>query len=145
MNVSDPGEVEEALDADRVWYQGSCHCRGVRFAVAATRHLKITICNCGICSMSGHMELMIPEERFRLFSGQELLQSYQYGTRISNHTFCRVCGIKPFYRPRSHPVGYFSANARCLDLSPAESVDYVEFDGQNWEESMAAGLHVITE
>jgi hypothetical protein len=42
-------------------------------------------------------------------------------------------------------VGYFSVNARCLDLSQAEHIEYVQFDGQNWEESIAAGLHVITE
>jgi hypothetical protein len=135
----------DQAEAERVWYEGSCHCRAIRFAAAATRNLTITVCNCSICSMSGHQELMVPEERFRLHCGAEFLTTYQYGTRISRHTFCRICGIKPFYRPRSHPVGYFSVNARCLDLSQAEHIEYVQFDGQNWEESIAAGLHVITE
>ena len=139
------GSAQASDGIERVWYEGQCHCGAVRFAAAASRKLTITVCNCSICSMSGHNELMVPDKRFRLYTGQEFLTSYRYGTRISDHTFCQVCGIKPFYRPRSHPVGYFSVNARCLDLASAEHVVYVEFDGQHWEESIAAGKHVITE
>jgi hypothetical protein len=39
----------------------------------------------------------------------------------------------PFYRPKSHPVGYFSVNARCLDLSFAEPIEWSEFYGRNWQ------------
>ncbi|WP_238783697.1 GFA family protein [Streptomyces monomycini] len=95
--------------------------------------------------MSGHQELMIPEERFQLHQGQEFLKPYRFGNKIADHTFCSVCGIMPFYRPRSHPTGFFSVNARCLNLALSEKIDYVEFDGQNWEESIAAGKHVLTE
>jgi hypothetical protein len=130
---------------ERVWYDGHCHCEGVQFSVYASRKLTITLCNCSIHAMSGFQELMVPEERFKLHRGEEYLKPYKYGARIADHTFCVVCGIRPFNRPRSHPTGYFSVNARCLDLSPAETVEYVEFDGQNWEESIAAGTHVITE
>lgn len=128
-----------------LWYEGRCHCGNIRFAAAATRQLTITLCNCPICFMSGHQELMVPESRYRLHAGQEFLKPYRFGDRKADHTFCAVCGIMPFYRPRSHPEGYFSCNARCLDLSAAERVDYVEFDGKNWEASIAAGLHVLTE
>lgn len=137
--------MSEDLSIERVWYHGRCHCEGVRFSVLLSRNLTITLCNCTICSMSGHQELMVPEDRFKLLQGQDLLSVYQYGTRISRHTFCRVCGIKPFYRPRSHPTGYFSVNARCVDLSSAVNIVYVDFDGQNWEDSIAAGKHMMTE
>ncbi|AKN70375.1 aldehyde-activating protein [Streptomyces sp. PBH53] len=130
---------------ERVWYHGQCHCGGVKFSAAASRNLTITLCNCGICYKSGHQELMIPEERFELHQGQEFLKPYRFGNKIADHTFCAVCGIMPFYRPRSHPTGFFSVNARCLDLGAAVNIEYVEFDGQNWEESIAAGKHVLTE
>ncbi len=130
---------------DLVWYIGSCHCGGVKFEAAATRNLLITECNCGICYKSGHQELMVPEARFKLHSGQEYLKPYRFGDCIADHTFCVVCGIMPFYRPKSHPVGYFSVNARCLDLSPAKDIEYVQFDGKNWAQSIAKGEHRITE
>ena len=47
--------------------------------------------------------------------------------------FCGICGIKSFYRPRSHPDGY-SVNFRCLDAEDFRSVLTTEFDGRNWEQ-----------
>lgn len=136
-------KIEE--DKARIWYIGQCHCANIKFEASATRNLTITLCNCGICFKSGHQELMVKEEHFKLHCGQEFLKPYRFGNCIADHTFCVVCGIMPFYRPRSHPTGYFSVNARCLDLSQAEHIEYVEFDGQNWAESIAAGKHKLTE
>jgi len=132
-------------EIERVWYNGSCHCGNIKFDVSASRNLTITLCNCGICFMSGHQELMIPEERFVLHQGQEFLKPYRFGNKIADHTFCVVCGIMPFYRPRSHPTGFFSVNARCLDLTPALHKEYVDFDGKNWAAAIAAGQHKLTE
>ena len=143
MTNDKESQVEENID--RVWYIGQCHCGSVKFEASATRNLTITLCNCKICFMSGHQELMVTEERFKLHCGLEHLKPYRFGNCIADHTFCVVCGIMPFYRPRSHPTGFFSVNARCLDLVHAENIEYVDFDGQNWEESIAAGKHVITE
>ena len=131
-------------DQERTWHDGQCHCGSVRFSVSLTSTLTVTLCNCGICYMSGHQELMLPEKYFRLHQGQEFLKPYRFGTMVADHTFCVVCGIMPFYRPRSHPTGYFSVNARCLDLGFAEKVEYAEFDGRNWEASIAAGQHKLT-
>jgi hypothetical protein len=138
-------QKREVDEIERVRCEGSCHCGGVQFSVLLSRNLTITLCNCGICYKHGHQELMIPEERFELHRGQEFLKPYRFGNRIADHTFCAVCGIMPFYRPRSHPEGFFSVNARCLDLGFADNVEYVEFDGQNWEASIAEGKHLITE
>jgi len=141
------------------WVDGSCHCEGVYFQVALTSRVTVTLCNCRICYMSGHEEILVPETRFRLIRGSELLREYRFGTMTADHTFCSRCGVMPFYRPRSHPEGYRSVNARCLlgggavalrrgdkfDLSIGESVEFTQFDGQNWEQSMREGSHVITE
>ena len=142
--TDEKNQVDE-FEIERVWYKGQCHCGNVKFEAAASRNLTITICNCRICFMSGHQELMVPESRFKLHSGQEFLKPYRFGDRIADHTFCVVCGIMPFYRPKSHPTGFFSVNARCLDLTAALHKEYVDFDGQNWAKSIAEGKHKLTE
>jgi len=53
---------------------------------------------------------------------------------VARHTFCKVCGVKPFYVPRSNPDGY-SVNVRCLDKSTIKSVSILPFDGKNWEDN----------
>lgn len=136
--------TEHVPAGDRTWRDGACHCENVRFSVELTRNLTITVCNCGICHKSGHQELMVPEDRFVVHAGHEFLKPYRFGTKVADHTFCVVCGVMPFYRPRSHPEGFFSVNARCLDLGFADTVEYVEFDGQNWEASISAGTHRLT-
>lgn len=120
-----------------LWHTGRCHCGGVRFEVEAPAVLDVVRCNCSICSMSGFLHLLVPAERVRLLAGSELLTTYQFGRGIARHTFCRICGIKPFYRPRSNPSG-FSVDVRCLDRSTIARVDVRDFDGRHWEESIRA-------
>jgi hypothetical protein len=117
------------------WLEGSCHCSGARFRVrlASNRALQ---CNCSICSKKGFINLIVKPEDFDLLRGEELLSSYRFNTRIAEHRFCSVCGIHPFSRPRSHP-GSFDANGRCLDVG-LEALEVREFDGRNWEESVAS-------
>ncbi len=62
------------------------------------------------------------------------MTTYTFHTGVAQHYFCKVCGIKSFYIPRSHPDGV-SVNARCLDLGTVESMTVVPFDGQHWEEA----------
>ncbi|WP_217177611.1 GFA family protein [Streptomyces sp. AC495_CC817] len=130
-----------AAGARTIPTHGSCHCGGVEFEVLLGSSVLITLCTCGICFMSGHQEILVPEEEFTLLRGADHLKPYRFGVRIADHTFCVVCGIMPFYRPRSHPEGFFSVNARCLDLSGVSERTYVEFDGRDWEASMAANSH----
>ena len=112
-------------------YAGSCHCGAVRFEVEAPEDIEAERCNCSICRMSGFLHLILPRSRFRLISGEDGLTTYTFNTGVARHTFCRTCGIKPFYTPRSNPDGV-DVNVHCLEPSP-RSVTIVEFDGQNWE------------
>lgn len=113
-------------------YQGSCHCRAVTFEVEAPETIEAERCNCSICSKSGYLHLIVPLKQFRLLSGREALTTYTFNTGIARHTFCKVCGVKPFYTPRSNPDG-IDINVHCLDTRPA-SLTIVEFDGQHWEQ-----------
>lgn len=117
-------------------HRGGCHCGKVRFEIEAPEDLEVLECNCSICQKLGYMHLMVPRAQFRLVSGKDSLISYQFNTRAANHLFCRVCGVKSFYMPRSHPND-FSINARCLDDGTVQMMTVTPFDGQNWEEAAA--------
>ncbi len=113
-------------------HRGGCHCGRVRFEVDAPAELLVQDCNCSLCRMSGYWHLIVPAARFRLLSGQDDLVEYTFNTGVARHRFCRVCGIKSFYIPRSNPDGV-DVNARCLDEGTVASIEIEAFDGRNWE------------
>ena len=77
----------------------------------------------------------LPAERFQLLTDRGALREYTFNTGVARHWFCGNCGIKSFYRPRSHPDG-ISVNVRCLDLSTATDVIIEPFDGEHWEDNV---------
>ena len=121
-------------------FEGSCHCGRVRFRVRADLDT-IGECNCSMCERTGYLHLIVPASRFRLVQGQESLTSYSFNTGVAKHLFCKVCGVRPFYVPRSNPDG-FSVNVRCLSRATIRSVVVLPFDGKNWEAGAAALAHL---
>lgn len=117
-------------------FEGGCHCGRVRFRIAADL-ARVTECNCSICTKKGFLHLIVPPGQFELLSGAEDLTAYRFHTGTATHTFCRHCGIHPFYVPRSDP-DKIDVNARCLDNVDLAQLRPHFFDGQNWEEAMAA-------
>jgi hypothetical protein len=115
--------------------QGGCHCGAVRFEAEAPDGARLLDCNCSICVRTGFLHLIVPERDFRLLSGADALTEYRFGTGAALHLFCRICGVKSFYRPRSHPDSV-SINARTLEAPPEFPVG--PFDGRNWEAARAA-------
>jgi hypothetical protein len=113
-------------------HRGGCHCGRVRFEVNAPADLVLSHCNCSICRMTGFLHLIVPRGDFKLLHGDGDLTTYAFNTGVAKHYFCRHCGIKSFYVPRSNPDGY-SVNARCLDPRTVASTTIEPFDGQNWE------------
>lgn len=120
-------------------YEGSCHCEAIKFLVEAPEELEVDECNCSICSKVGFLHLIVPQSKFEMIAGAEYLTHYRFNSKIADHTFCRVCGVKPFYVPRSNPDG-ISVNARCLQTEP-KAMRIVPFDGQNWEQNAADLAH----
>ena len=113
-------------------YQGSCHCQAVKFEVEAPQEVECERCNCSICEKVGFIHLIVPKAKFRLLQGQDQLSTYTFNTGVAKHHFCKNCGVKAFYIPRSNPDGV-DVNLRCLDTRP-ETVTIVDFDGQHWEQ-----------
>jgi hypothetical protein len=120
-------------------YSGSCHCGAVRFSVEAPEDVEVEDCNCSICRMSGFLHLIVPKSKFKLLSGEQNLSLYTFNTGVAQHYFCKTCGIKPFYIPRSNPNGV-DVNVRCLDVPP-RNLRIVPFDGSNWEQNAHTLAH----
>lgn len=121
-----------------ITHRGGCHCGRVKYEVIAPARIRVNQCNCSICSKSGYLGLLVPKQRFKLLCGEEHLSTYTFNTGVAKHLFCSQCGIKSFYRPRSHPDG-FNVNARCLDPATIEDMEIIPVDGQNWEKRYPKG------
>jgi len=119
-------------------YKGGCHCGAVKFEVEAAEEPEVSECNCSICSKSGYLHLIVAKNKFHLLTGEDNLANYTFDTHEAKHLFCKTCGIKSFYIPRSHPDG-FSVNVRCLDDDIIKNIDIEQFDGKNWE----ANIHKL--
>ena len=112
-------------------HKGGCHCQAIQFEVEAPKVIEADLCNCSICKKSGFLHLIVPKRHFTLLKGEESISTYTFNTGVAKHTFCKHCGVKPFYTPRSNPDGV-DINVHCLDGENLQ-VHITEFDGQNWE------------
>jgi len=132
---------DNASTVPLVTHRGGCHCRRVRFEVDAPAALQALDCNCSICRMTGFLHLIVPASRFRLLAGEDALTEYRFNTGTARHLFCRHCGIKAFYVPRSHPDGW-SINVHCLDAGSVERVEITTFDDNDRDAATAAVAHL---
>lgn len=124
-----------------VLHRGGCHCGRVRFEVEAPANIAALDCNCSICRMTGFLHLIVPAARFRLLAGGDALTEYTFNTGAAKHRFCRHCGVKSFYIPRSHPDGV-DVNVRCLDTGTIASVGITAFDDADRDAATAAIAHL---
>lgn len=122
-------------------HRGGCHCRRVRFEIDAPAALDTLDCNCSMCRMTGFLHLIVPASRFRLIEGESELSEYRFNTGTARHLFCRHCGVKAFYVPRSHPDGW-SVNVRCLDPGTVAELRITPFDDNDREAATAAIAHL---
>lgn len=115
--------------------QGGCHCGTVRYeAEVPEPPVEALECNCSVCRMTGFLHIIVAHDRFKLLAGGDALGSYRFGSGKAEHLFCRHCGVKSFYQPRSHPDAW-SVNANCLNAPVELKVE--QFDGANWEQAKA--------
>jgi hypothetical protein len=116
-------------------YEGGCHCGRVRFRVRGSLD-DVSECNCSMCTKKGILHLIVAPEQFEMLQGKDELTTYQFNTGVARHTFCRHCGIHPFYVPRSDP-DKIDVNVRCLDGVDPSTIALRHFDGRNWEAAKA--------
>ena len=91
-----------------------------------------------------HDRIPAPDRAGRAFpiaARRRRSREYTFNTGVAQHTFCRVCGVKSFYVPRSNPDG-IDINVHCLDRSTIEAIDITPFDDARRDESTAAIRHL---
>lgn len=130
--------------SESVLHHGGCHCGAVRYTVRAPARITAQSCNCSMCARTGFLHLIVPASAFTLDAGRESLSEYSFNTGVAKHLFCKRCGVKSFYVPRSNPDGW-SINVHCLDPGTIEELTVEAFDGQNWEQHASALAHLSTE
>ncbi|MFO0739293.1 MAG: GFA family protein [Labilithrix sp.] len=117
--------------------EGGCHCGKVRFRVEFDLSSPVHDCNCSICTKKGFLHIIVAKGAFLLLSDPSELSTYTFNTGTAKHTFCKTCGMHPFYTPRSHPDGV-DVNARCLDDYDrlANDLRVERFFGDAWESNV---------
>ena len=125
------------LKTSKTIHRGGCHCGKIRFSCEAPKHLIILDCNCSDCRMRRNSHFVIPHKDMKGILNKEMLKEYRWGTGNAKHYFCSICGISPFYKPRSNPDGYAITFA-ALDEGTVDSVEVRRFDGRNWEKVMSS-------
>lgn len=114
------------------WKKGGCHCGAVRWEAETDDAVVVEECNCSICRMTGFLHIIVPASQFQLLAGADDIVDYRFNTGVARHLFCRHCGVKSFYAPRSNPDGY-SLKLRCMDENQFAAIEFRKFDGRNWE------------
>lgn len=122
--------------AKKITHHGGCHCGAVRFEFQAPAAVAVTDCNCSMCRMSAYEHIFVPHADLHFTAGEDDLVPYQFNTRQAVHMFCSTCGIKPLYRPRSHPDAW-SVNYRCVDAGTMKVAKRIAFDGADWDSNIA--------
>ncbi len=77
--------------------------------------------------MTAYLHLIVTRNNFTLEQGEADLATYTFHTGVAQHYFCKACGIKSFYVPRSHPED-ISVNARCLEEGTVTGMTIEPFD-----------------
>jgi hypothetical protein len=112
-------------------YQGSCHCKAVRFE-ATLAFDKAMECNCSICSRVAALRVFTPAAQFKLLSGEDALTDYQFGKQHLHHLFCKVCGVHSFASGTGRDgVEMRAVNVRCLEGVDVAALEIAHFDGKS--------------
>lgn len=136
--------MQALTNTELITHSGGCHCGAIQFQVLAPADITAQLCNCSICSKTAYLHLIVPRSRFTLLSGEGNLSEYTFDTHEAKHLFCKVCGIKSYYIPRSNPDGV-SVNVRCLNEQAIGHVKIELFDGRNWDANAHELSHLSRE
>ena len=115
-------------------YQGSCHCKRVRFeADIDLARTTTTRCNCTSCWKRRWWGVGVKPDCFRLLSGLDDLVKWRPAAGPGG--FCRHCGVAVFASVDAaewNDGAYVSVNVPCLDgVEPATlaAIPIVYLDG----------------
>ena len=123
------------MNKNMVTHLGSCHCKQIQFEVIGEKNVKVLDCSCSVCSILNYKHYIIDKSQFKLLKGKKYLSTYTFNTNVAKHLFCKNCGIKSFYIPRSHPDS-ISVNLNCIHSKTINNVKIIKFDGKHWKKNI---------
>ena len=111
-------------------YHGACHCGAVSFGFVAEPITGGMLCDCSICRRKGNLlsTFLINGEDLSIDVKDNAIATYQFGTLVAKHQFCRICGISPFVSTRLNP-GHYRINLGCIADLDLAGLDIIHFDG----------------
>lgn len=119
-------------------YHGSCHCGAVKFEADIDLSQPTYRCNCSICSRNRFWPAIVQPAQFRLLAGDDQLTRYRFNSKLHEHRFCRICGVRAFGVGNADgPQKMYGVNLGCLeDATPEElaaaPIVYVDGRNENW-------------
>ena len=115
-------------------FEGSCHCKKVRFQVETNNIYKdLYRCNCSLCKKKSIIMKPISQEFFSLTKGMEFLGLYKWNKNIAKHYFCRECGVYTHHKRRRYP-DQIAINFACLDnLDISKEINITLVDGASYD------------
>ena len=131
-------------------YTGSCQCGAVRFEADIDISAGTGKCNCTICTKMRLWSVDAKPEAFRLVAGAAELADYRGANSVAHHTFCRICGVRPFEwidMPNMSGSKYYNINVACLDgvdIDELMAAPVTYYDGLNddWDNTPAETRHL---
>lgn len=104
--------------AAKVAYEANCHCGAIKYQVniPPLDTLKVTHCNCSICSKNGYLNVYPKREDVVFRCGENQMKAYAFGVKKCIHRFCEKCGSSLFVDPHMDNPELMVANV-CLFLS----------------------------
>ena len=88
------------------FYSGNCACGGIKFEIEKTKG-NVVNCHCNKCrELNGgpfSTYFVVPEKRFKLIEGRELLKSYSPSEKAVKN-FCGNCGTPIFNLNLKYPT-----------------------------------------
>ena len=118
-----------------ITHLGSCHCKQIQFEVIGKNNIQVLDCSCSICSIVNYKHYVVDKSQFKLLKGKKYISTYTFNTKVAKHMFCKICGIKSFYIPRSHPDS-ISINLNCINSKTINKVKIIKFDGKHWKKNI---------
>ncbi len=111
-------------------YKGSCHCGAIKFEFEGPAIESGVKCNCSICRRKGAMmsSFLLASSEIRISAAEDSLSTYEFGSGIAKHHFCKKCGIYTFHQTL-RKVGHYRVNIGCLDGVDSINLPYEVFDG----------------
>ncbi len=112
-------------------YTGSCHCGAIRFTFSGPDSIDSGLrCNCSICRRKGATMtgFTVAPDEISIDVKDDALATYEFGSQVAKHHFCRKCGIYPFHQTMRKP-GHYRINAGCIEGLDSSSLPFAVFDG----------------